>query len=794
MLINFLKIAIRNIWRNPVHSFINISGLVVGLTFALLISLWIAYEESFDRFNENADNIQVLLTNFSSSEGSTQTREGTTSNKKQNILNSIPEVKAITLVYLDNRWPNEMCFKVQEDQEECVYSKGIFADSSFLKVFSYKIKEGDPNFLTSKFKIAISENLAKKLFVNEDPIGRKFKLDTWLDVEIGAIMENVPSNSTLQFDFLMPMNVVRYLRGLTNDKYWPNYSLNAYALTIPGTDPQKLSDKINNDELVVTEDDVKEGMSLMAFPLTKWHLNNRFENGKSAGGKIEYVHLFSLVALVILFMASVNYINLSTAKSSTRRKEIGVRKSIGASKVSLGVQFFGESFLLVLVSMTLAVGFVQVILPYFNHLIGQELFLNINNLQVQVILFSLLILVTLMAGLYPAFILAAFNPVKALKDKLARDITGSNFIRKTLIVVQVASSISIIIFSLVLFYQVKYIQNKNLGFDREKTIVVEPTYNLLKKYPEFRAEMLKSPFIKNTTLTNNDILNVSFFKTRYDWPGKSENEQIPFRIFAVTSDFVETFGLKLLQGTNFNNEDSTFQVLITREAAEKMHLSDPVGLTMKIQDDDARIAGVISNFHTGSLHETMSPVILYKGKATQLSHLYIKYTGTASEAISAVKSVYNKFESDFSMSYKFLDDNYDKQYRSEIVTSRVSVIFVFISLVIAVVGVIGLSVFNLTGRIKEIAIRKIFGASIPGLLQLVSKEFMYLNLIANIIAWPLAWFFARNWLNTFAYRIQMPFIDFMAIGFGMTAITLIIVGYMGFRAARQNPVDSLRYE
>jgi len=793
MLRNFLKITIRNLWRNPFHSLINISGLAIGLTFALLISLWISFEESFDRFNKNADDIQVLLTNFSSS-GSTQTREGTTPRKKQNILNSIPEVKDITLVYLDNRWPNELCFKVREDQEECVYSKGIYADSSFLNVFSYKIKEGDPNFLSSKFKIAISENLARKLFKDEDPIGKKFKLDTYLDVEIGAIMEDVPATSTLQFDFLMPMNVVRTLRGLRDDKYWPDYSLNAYALTVPGTDPQKLSSKINDDKLVITDDEVKEGTSIMVFPLSKWHLNNRFENGKSAGGEIEYVYLFSIIALVILFMASVNYVNLSTAKSTTRRKEIGVRKSIGASRFSLGIQFFGESFLLVLISLIAAVGLAQVILPYFNQLIGEELVLNISNTQVQIIISSLLILVSLMAGLYPALILAAFNPVKALKDKLARDITGSNFIRRTLIVIQVAASISIIIFSLVLFYQVNYIQNKNLGFDRKKTIVVEPTYNLLKKYPEFRAEILKDPLIQNTTLTNDDILNVSYFNTTYDWPGRNENEHIPFRIFAVTSDFLDAFNLKLLQGNNFNDEDTTFQVLITQEAADKMNLKDPVGVTMKIQGEDARIIGLIGDFHTESLHETMSPVILYKGPATQLSHLYIKYKGTAGEAIAAIKSTYNKFETNFSMSYKFLDDNFNKQYRSEIVTSRVSAIFVFISLVIAIVGIIGLSIFNLTGRIKEIAIRKIFGANIPGLLKLVSKEFIYLNLIANILAWPLAWYFARTWLNTFAYRIQIPFPSFVTIGIGITLVTLLFVGYLGIKAARENPVDSLRYE
>jgi ABC-type antimicrobial peptide transport system permease subunit len=561
-------------------------------------------------------------------------------------------------------------------------------------------------------------------------------------------------------------------------------------------DAESLTEKLNAPA-VLTERLKTDKVSYSAFPFTDWRLKSKFENGKSTGGRIQYVTLFIIIAVLVLAMAIINFINLSTARATNRAKEIGIRKATGALRSGIILQFIGESFVIVFFSFVLAAISVQLLLPSFNKMIGETLSVQLFSGMVPVYLLAFLIIVSLAAGLYPALVMSSFQPAKALKGELATRASGATYLRKVLLVAQLGVSIGIIIFSGILFQQLDFIVHKDLGYDRENMIRIEPTYKLLQQYDAFKNELLKNPEIKNVTAANGNPLSLSGHTTGVNWPGKPDDMRVTFQTLGGNYDLAETFGLTLTDGRLFDIKKDTLrnEILVTEEAVKIMGMTDPVGEQLKIGDAECIIIGVLKDFHTESLRNEKLPVIVYQHPILNCSAIYVKYkSGSTQQAMEAIQGTYKKMEPAFSIKYWFQDETFDTLYKTEITASRMVVIFTIIALVIAVIGVVGLATYNVIRKKKEIGIKRVFGATVPNILAMLTKEFVVIILLASLLAVPFVWYSANHWLSGFVYRIDMPWWIYVATVAGTLVLIAALVGLQGFKAAISNPAKTLRSE
>lgn len=790
MLKNIIKVAIRNFINQPGHSFLSVLGLTVGFVSAFLILLWVTHEFSFDRYHDQSQRIYKVMSHVESN-GSYETYDAAALGMD---VSSIAEITQHAPLIQGNRWPNELCFRTNET-DDCIYLNGVYSTASLFSILNITILSGERDSVGKPFTIAISEDLAGRLFNSTDVIGKTLKIDAWFDVTITSVFKDIPSNSTLSFDFVMPVEVFQKLRGLSNDQLADNFfptliktgvDLNADTLTAKLNTPAVLTEQLKIDKV-----------SYSAFPLIDWRLKSKFENGKNTGGRMQYVTLFVIIAVLVLAMAIINFINLSTARATHRSKEIGIRKATGALRSGIAFQFIGESFIVVFFAFVLAVLSTQLLLPLFNRLTGETLSVQLFSGLVPVYLLLFLLSVALAAGLYPAMVMSSFQPAKALKGELTTRATGALYLRKILLVVQLSVSIGIIIFSGILFHQLNFIVHKDLGYDRENMVRIEPTYKLLQQYDAFKAELLKNKDIKKVAAANGNPLNLSGHTTGVVWPGKPDTRHATFQILGGNYDLSETFGFTLLEGRFFHEKKDTVytEILVTQEAVKTMGMSNPVGEQIKIGDVPCVIIGVLKDFHTESLRNEKLPVIVYQHPILNCSAIYIKYqAGSTQQAMAALQETYKAMEPAFSMKYWFQDETFDTLYKTEITASRMVVVFTAIALVIAVIGVIGLATYNVIRKQKEIGIKRVFGATVPNILAMLTQEFVIIILVASLLAVPFVWFSATQWLAGFAYRIDMPWWIYIATVAGTLVLIATLVCLQGFKAAVSNPVKTLRSE
>lgn len=786
---NIFKVAIRNFMKQPGHSLLSVIGLTVSFLSAFLILLWVTHEFSFDRYHHEPQRIFKILSDVQSN-SSIETYDAAAVGMDVSL---IPEISEHTPIISGTRWPNEMCFRAKET-DECIYMNGIYAKNSVFAILDIPLLHGDQDPIAKEFTLAISEDLAMRLFNTTDAVGKTLKLDTWIDVTITSVFKNIPSNTSFQFDFVMPMGVFQKLRGLSNDQMAAHFT-STLVKTGTDIDAETLTSKLNKS--VLTQKLREDNVRYHAFKLTDWRLRSKFENGKSTGGRIQYVTLFIIIAVLVLGMAIINFINLSTARATNRAKEVGIRKATGALRTGLIFQFVSESFVIVFFAFVLAVIAAHVLLPYYNQLIGETLSVQLLSGMVPVYLLIFLILVALAAGLYPAFVMSSFQPAKALKGELTTRNTGAAYMRKILLVTQLSVSIGIIIFSGILFQQLDFIVHKDLGYDRENMVRIEPTYKLLQKYDAFKNDLLKNPQIKNVTASNGNPLSLDGHNTGVRWPGKPEGTTITFQLFGGNYDLPETFGFKLTDGRLFDaNKDSLGnEILVTQEAVRIMNMSNPIGEQVTIGDAICVIIGVVKDFHTESLRNEKLPVIIYRQPILNCSAIYVKYqAGSTLSSMQSIQDTYKKMEPAFSIKYWFQDETFDKMYKTEITASRMVVIFTIISLVIAVIGVLGLATYNVVRRKKEIGIKRIFGATVTNILSMLTKEFVIIILTASLLAIPFVWYSSSRWLSGFAYRIEMPWWIYVSAVAGTLILIATIVAIQGFKAAVTNPVKTLRSE
>ncbi len=775
--------------RNPWHATINIAGLGLGLAAVFLIGLWVQYHYSFDKQHKKSTHLFEVITHNADEKGSVQTSRGAAYEVMAEANRQIGDIINMTRLVANWRWPSEQCFKIADDKP-CIYSKGIFTDSAFFEMFDFEILSGAANPLSQPRSLAISKSLSQKLYGDADPVGKIYKIDNYLEVTITAVLADVPPTSSLQFDFVTGLDVVHTLwmgQAFTEEKI-KTWSYITY-LELADTKANGVIDIINKQPIMEKYKAAKIDLQ----PLLDKHLIANFDNGAPVGGLVDYLRMFILFAGFILLVSAVNFINLATAKATIRSKEIGVRKVTGASKWGIMGQFMIEALLKVLSATFLAVLIVHYTLPILNSVIGEQMEMVLNT-EIFIALFATVLLCTILAGAYPAIVMSRFNPIKALKNKEGLNARTIG-LRKSLTVFQIMVSIAIVLVTVVIYRQLNFIQNQHLGYDKEGIVMLEPTYAHQKNFDSFKNGLLENHLIKAIGVSNSNILQAEYTTNEFKWSGKSEFDKTFFKAIGIDDGMIEVLGLELKQGTGFNAEDTLSQVLVTEEAVKAMGLIDPVGTLLNFYGDMAVIVGVVNNVNTESLHNERMPLLFYQIKQQQSSTFYIRYDQQQTEeAIVAIATQYNEFEKFFTMKYKLIDEEYDKQYKAEAVMSQLATMVMFISIFISLIGIIGLSTYNVLRRYKEIGIRKVFGASVAQIASLLSKEFVIMSLVANVLAWPLAFWISDQWLSGFAYRIAVPYELFGVCLIATMILIALLVGFQAIKAALMNPTTVIHEE
>jgi putative ABC transport system permease protein len=792
MIRNIFLVAVRSFLRHPGPSTLNILGLAVGFTCMFLTILWVSNEFSFDKFHADHETIFKVMSHVES-DGAIQTFDAASASID---ISSVPEIKDVVTVSEGTRWPNELCFRPEGKADECIYLNGIFATPSFFSVFNFPIVEGDHDPLKNNpASMAISRKMAERLYGDVNPVGKVINIDDHFPVTVTGVFDNVPSNSSLQFEFVMAFPVFARMRGL-QPEYFAQQFFTTFVKTNVNIAPEALTQKLNDDRVLPPKLKA-DRLSYSAFPLGKWRLNSKFIDGKIAGGRIEYVVIFGVIALLVVALAVINFVNLSTARATVRAKEIGIRKVTGAYRSNIITQFLSESFLVVLAAFILAALFTQLSLPFFSELLEEPIRASLTTGWVPVYLILFLLAVSVFAGVYPAFVMSSFQPIKVLKNQISGQ-QGSNRLRKMLLVVQLSVSIAILIFSGILYMQLDFIVNKDLGFDRQNMIRVEPTFKMLQQFDVFKNELSKSSSIVGTATAASNPLQVEAVNTGVSWPGKPENMTVRFQTFACSYEYPELMGLEVVDGRTFEAQSAdtvNTEVLVTEDAVFTMALKNPVGEVIRIGNATCVIVGVLKDFHTQSLHEEKLPVILFRSAYTNTYSVYVKYNaGQTRQAMDALAAAYKNIEPKFTMKYWFMDDVFDKLYKQEKVASRLVLLFSVIALVIAALGIIGLATFNVMRRLKEMSIRKVFGATAAQILKLLTHEFAVIMILAILVAAPLVWYAADQWLSGFAYHVDMPWWLFGVCSLGVALLTMAIIFAQGVKAIIANPTEILRNE
>lgn len=786
MIKNYFKIALRNTVKHKTYALTNILGLAVGLAACILIFVWVLDEISFDRFHSKADGIYKVMINDVYADGKVETYEAPTVKIGEALRTNVLEVEKV----VQCSWNEEMLMKFQDKK---LKETGIYADSTLFSMFSFPILLGDKSAPLSNINsISISEKLAHKLFNDENPIGKTLSINSNDNFLVSSVFKDLPENSSLQFDFVISFE--RWKNENTWANHWRSGATQAFVLLKPKADFNSTDAKVRKLIKSNCSDCTREAF---LYPFSDLHLYGKFADGKSIGGRISTVVTFGCIALVILIMACFNFTNLTIALASTRNTEIGIRKSIGASRASIGLQFIGESILISFLSLLLAIVLVKLFLPLQNEIIGKSLYLDYTNPILIAGVFGIVLVCGVMAGLYPAFYLSSFKASTILKGN---NITakGGLGIRKFLIVTQFTVSIVLIIGSLIINKQLGYILKKDLGFNKERIIVIPQKEGFTKHYSSFKADLLHIPSVKNVAFVGSNLFQVPITTTDPVWTGKPQNSSIVFKVLRCDEGFIPTMNVKLIKGSNFSSSGSdSSNYIINQKAMLAMGLTkqNAIGAKLEMWNGKGKIIGLTEDFLNGNLRQVTEPLIMMFTTTNGLNyHIKTVEGSNINQTLSAIGVISKKYAPNDLFEYSFLDDNYNKEYKSESTLSKLSTGFTLVAIIICCLGLLGLSIFSAKQRTKEIGIRKVLGATITSIVVLLSKDFVKLVLTSIILAIPIAYYFMYQWLQDFAYRVNIGWVTFATAAITAILIALITVSFQFIKAALTNPVKSLRSE
>jgi putative ABC transport system permease protein len=805
MIKNYFKVAIRNIFKHKAFSFINITGLAIGIACSVLILLFVTHELSYDRFHEKADRIHRIAVRASI--GNTKIRQTYSSSETfRKLLLDFPEIEAGVKFFRLGEVP------VISGERTFFESRFYAVDNTFFDIFTVPLIHGNPeSVLKNPNTMVLTRDIAVKYFGTTDVIGRILRVDSKFglrtkDFEITGVSENMPANSHFHYDILVSL---ASFPDWVNNTGWTANNFITYLLLKKGTSAETFNEKLKEFTRKYMGGErfdswVAKGNSWEYYlqPITKIHLTSDLNGEFESNGNETYVYVFSVVSIIILLIACINFMNLSTAKSSLRAKEVGMRKVVGSGKNQLVAQFISESVILSFIALALGIGLVHLLLPSFRNLVNRPLELNyLHNPLVIPLLLALGLFVGVISGSYPAFFLSSIKPVAALKNRAFKGIDkGGAGLRNALVVLQFSISIFLMIGTLVVFQQMRFLQNKKLGFQKDQVLVIKNADALGKNIEAFKESLRKETSITGvsgtSTLPGMRFNNIGFGAEGVD-------EGFTLNICVCDQEFLKTLGLEMAQGRFFSKEfpSDSHAAVINEKAAKLLNWDDPIGKRINNWSKERgnfTVIGVVKDYHYESLHHEIRPMALFlNGGYYQWSDQVIAArleTEDLPWTIKKIEKTWKEFASSIAFDYSFLDQDFDNLYINEKQTQKMFSAFSFLALFIACLGLFGLASFNVDQKTKEIGIRKVLGASVPGLVSNLNRNFVKWVLIANILAWPVAWYFMRGWLQNFAYRIDLRLWMFLLTAGLALLIAFVTVSFQTVRAASKNPVDSLRFE
>jgi putative ABC transport system permease protein len=794
MIKHYFIITMRNLTKYKGSFIINLIGLSTGLACALFIYLWVSDEKQFDKFHDNDKNLyQVMELSIENNE--TIVHESTQGPLADAMKKELPEVASAVQVFSIEK--SGFKFNLKVNDKSVKTTLGIFAGKDFFNVFSFPLLIGNKEqVLNEKTAIVISEKLANNLFGSADAsVGKTLEYEIVgkkMEVQVTGVFKSLPSNSSLQFD--VALTQASFLSDFwTGGTEWTNQTPNTYLLLKPQTDVARFNAKIKN---FIQQFSKGTQYSLFVRPYSSAYLYGHYENGMQSGGRSVYVSLFSFVALFILIIACINFMNLSTAKASRRLKEVGIKKAVGSSRSALVYQFLLEAVIMAFLSLGIACVLVILLLPAFNNITGKSLSIDFS-LNFALMVLATTLLTGLLSGSYPAFYLSGFNPIAILKGKI-KDSLGELLARKGLVVLQFVISTVLIVSVMVIYRQVNFMQSKNLGYTKDNVIVFDKEGAVMQNTNVFIQELKQIPGILNASAIDQSIVQSGVPSSTYGikWEGKSDKDLVNFAVFQVDYDLIETLGLQLKEGRVFSKQfgsDST-QLIFNEAAIKAMGLKHAIGAKVSMWGSDMQIAGVVKDFHVNSLHEAIVPMVFKYAPSSTMMIMAKIAKGKELTTIAALQDFYKKYNPGYLLDFKFLDANYQSQYISEQRISQLSKYFAGLAILISCLGLFGLAAFNAEARTKEIGIRKVLGASVGNVAFLLSKDLFKLVIMAELIAFPLAWWAMLNWLNNFAYKVDLSLFVFALTFFAIVLVTLLVVSFQAIKAGVANPVKSLRTE
>lgn len=783
---NYFKMAARNLYRQKGYSLINIAGLAISLAMTLLMLLWVQDEWSMDKFHTNGDQIFLLKRTVPQEDGTMEVQDKVPYLLLQAAQNELPEVER----FIPIGWDEEMTLN---SGEKTFRAKGISSNAAYFDSFSFPILAGAAkDSEEQQAAIAISETLANKFFGSNwssTAIGSTINLTDIGDFLVNAVYKDFSSNSSIQQDFIYSFNNFVQRHNWMLD--WRNSGAEGVLLLAKGVNPNEVAQKIEKIYQAHQEGDMKEGCIVQKFEDN--HLYGQFDKqGKVAGGRIEYVQMFAIAALLLLIISCINFVNLATARASKRAKEVGVRKTIGASKNSLITQFMVEAGMITVVSVGVGILLAQLALPEVQLITEKMLQFDYAAPMFWAGIGTIVLIATLLSGTYPAFVLSSFRPLEVLKGKIQSQ-SGSIGLRKGLVITQFVLAILLVVGAFVIKQQVQYIQHKNLGISKDNLIVINRGSEIADSYTVLKDKLEKAPGIDKITLGPATPIEIQSSSSGVSWPGKqSIDKNQEFRYFWAASNFLETVDVPLAAG-RFYRADAPFDttsIVLNQKAIEVMGLEDPIGKTIQWWGQQRQIIGVVEDFHTQSLYEDIEPLAIHL--STNASGFLVKTkAGEMKTGVASLQNVFQEVLPDFYLHYRFVDAEYQQKYKSEVLTGTLANYFAIISIFIACLGLLGLSTFLAEQKTKEIGIRKVLGASIGNLIGILSKDFLMLVGIGLIIGVPISWYLLNSWLTNFAYTIELKWWMFALPVLLAILIAGITIGIQAVRAALNNPIDAL---
>lgn len=785
---NYFKIAWRHIKKNKGYAFINMIGLSLGMACAILILLWVNDEVQYNAFQKNYKDLYQVIEN-QTYEGKTYTFSALPGPFAPAVKNELPEVKYATRT----DWGTKLLFSLGDKN---IYEQGYYADPDFVKMFSFELIRGDTSkILKDPTSIAITDKMAEKFFGKDDPIGKTLKVNNDKEYKIVGLIKEPPLNSTLKFSWLAAFKIYEDKNQWLQQ--WGNNGIQSFVQLKHGADVKQVDKKLHD---FIAKKDTQAIAKPFLLAMKDWRLRSHFEDGKYAGGRIEYVRMFSIIGLLIIIIACINFMNLATARSEQRAREVGVRKVLGAGRSTLVKQFFGESIMMSFAAMIIAALIVFLVLPSFNTLVEKKLAFDVTNPVIWAGLPLLALVCGAIAGSYPSLYLSSFNPATVLKGLRIGKNSATIYVRKGLVITQFVISIVLIISTIIIYSQIEHVKDRQLGYDKENIIYMTVKGKMNEHFPAILQDLLLTGAVENAALSNSRIINVGSSSGDFAWAGKTPDSKLLVSMDWVSPQFISTAGMKLALGRDFYPDitSDSSSIIINETFAKIIGKENPVGNIIRRDNGkgkELKIVGVVKDFVFNDMYKKPDPLILFCD-TSNVSNLLVRLKSKQNlqQQLAKVESVIKANNPGYPFESRFLDEDFNGQFKSEMLVGKLSRVFALLTILISCLGLLGLAAYTAERRTKEIGIRKVLGATVANVITLLSKDFLRLVGISALIAFPLAWWFMNKWLQDFAYRINISWWVFVFAGVLASIIALLTVSFQAIKAAIANPVKSLRTE